>query len=113
MRAVGVLLSDGVSRGNTPSLQVFAIGPAHIARKPNDLLPCLPAFRPFFSPLPKHKSEMELRATTVALSDVECVTQSQVKVRFNLLPCSQLLMMYVVRHIRPSPKARRSSIHRP
>lgn len=81
MRAVGVLLSEGISRGNTPSLQVFAVGPAHIARKTADLLPYLPAFRPFFSTLPKHKSDMDLRATSVALGDVECVTQAQIKVR--------------------------------
>lgn len=82
MRSVGVLLSEGVSRGVTPSLQVFAIGPAHIARKTADLLPYLPAFRSKFSALPMHKSALELRAASISLSDVECLTQTMVKVRY-------------------------------
>lgn len=80
MRTAGILINEGVSRTVAPTLQILGIGPGRTARKTNDLFPYLPAFRPLFVPLPQKKSDLELKATSVQLSDIECITKTIVKV---------------------------------
>lgn len=74
-----MLVREGVSGGATPSLQVFEIGTLSNKRHPSDILPFLPAFRHLFNPLPTKSSQMTSKVCRVALSDLECVTNTMVK----------------------------------
>jgi len=78
---LGVLLREGATRGMGPSIQVLEIAQEDRLRQTNDLLPYLPQFRQFFSPLPQHKSEFKFRITAISLNDLQCITQTILKVR--------------------------------
>ncbi|KAF2843133.1 antiviral helicase [Patellaria atrata CBS 101060] len=78
IRAVSILLREGVSRGVDPVLHVLEIS-ASEKRSPSDVLPYLPEFGHMFSPLPNKFSEMRLKESIVRLSDVECVTRTSIK----------------------------------
>ena len=80
MRTAGILLREGATRDVGPSLQVLEIGHTYGTRKDSDLLPYLPEFRKFFASLPNRKSSMKLKAASIPLSDVQCLTQTLVKV---------------------------------
>jgi antiviral helicase SKI2 len=60
---------------------VFEIAEVDAQRSTRDLLPYLPRFRPMFSPLPDRAARVKSGTTQVQLDDVECVTQTVVKVR--------------------------------
>lgn len=81
IRTAGVLLREGVSKGLAPTVLVMEIGSSSAKRQASDLLPYLPEFRRLFVRLPNKPSEMKLRAVSIALSDVECVTRAVIKVR--------------------------------
>lgn len=57
----------------------------NVSRQSSDLLPYLPDYRKFFAPLPNRTSNMKLKAAAIPLSDVQCVTQTVVKVRSLLI----------------------------
>jgi len=78
---LGVLLREGATRGMGPSIQVLEITQEDRLRQTNDLLPYLPQFRQFFSPLPKHKSDIKFRISAISLNDLQCITQTMLKVR--------------------------------
>ncbi|KIW25761.1 uncharacterized protein PV07_08915 [Cladophialophora immunda] len=80
IRTVGVLLEDGVRAGANRGLKVLEISHIDAKRSTRDLLPYLPRVRMMFSPLPERASQVKWRVTQVALDDVECVTQTVVKV---------------------------------
>src|ERR1700761_1033672 len=73
-----MLIREGFSRGNEPTLPVLEIS-ANKKRSPSDLLPYLGEFAHLFAPLPKKFSELSLRVSIVAISDVECVTETIIK----------------------------------
>ena len=75
-----MLVRDGISKIQTPAVQVVELGSASASRQSSDLLPYLPQFRELFTPLPQKKSEMRFRAAAVPLSDIECITQTALKV---------------------------------
>ncbi|KOS18913.1 putative ATP-dependent RNA helicase [Escovopsis weberi] len=78
MRAVGVLVSEGISPHGSfenPVLQVCAVKPVRDRRDATDLLPFIPDLRRFF-PRPVHgKRQAHTHVLSVPLADVECVTK--------------------------------------
>lgn len=86
VRTAGILLREGITRIQAPALHVLELGRVDAARSSSDILPYIPQFRQFFSPLPQKRSELRLRATTVPLADVECITQTIIKSDPSLLP---------------------------
>ncbi|KAJ9621284.1 Antiviral helicase ski2 [Taxawa tesnikishii (nom. ined.)] len=73
IRTVGMLLREGVARGN---VSVLEIGRVRAKRQNCDLLPFLPRFRRRFTPLPQTDNDMKLRLQFVPFSDVECLTKT-------------------------------------
>jgi antiviral helicase SKI2 len=49
-------------------------------RHPSDILPFLPTFRHLFGLLPDRATDMTLKTCRIPLGDVECVTNTLVKV---------------------------------
>ncbi|KIX97536.1 uncharacterized protein Z520_06988 [Fonsecaea multimorphosa CBS 102226] len=80
IRMVGVLLEDGVRAGPNRGLKVLEISHIDAKRSTRDLLPYLPRVRMMFSALPEKASQVKWRMTQIGLDDVECVTQTVVKV---------------------------------
>ena len=78
---VGILLEDGARGGPNPHLKLLEISDIDAKRSASDLLPYLPNLRMMFAPLPTHASRVKYRISQVLLDDVECVTQTVIKVR--------------------------------
>ncbi|KAL2446187.1 Antiviral helicase SKI2 [Exophiala dermatitidis] len=81
IRKVGVLLEDGLRGGPYPHFNVLEISDIDAKRSTRDLLPYLPCMRGMFTPLPNEPDRVKIGPTQVSLDDVECVTQTIVKVR--------------------------------
>ncbi|EXJ82553.1 hypothetical protein A1O3_06366 [Capronia epimyces CBS 606.96] len=81
IRKVGILLEDGIRGGPYPHLTVLEISDPETKRSTRDLLPYLPRLRMMFTPLPDQASQVKCGPTQVSLDDVECVSQTIVKVR--------------------------------
>lgn len=83
IRTPGILLADGtgmqVSADVGPTVHVLEIKANRDTRDSTDMLPCIPAFRPLFQDLPKHKKHIQTKVVHVPLSDVEVVTGHQTK----------------------------------
>lgn len=74
-----MLLREGVSRGNEPTVQVLEIC-RHQERKEDDLLPYLPRFAKFFRRLPDGVKKMILKPALIPLNDIECITKTVIDV---------------------------------
>lgn len=74
-------MREGVGKGFSPTLQVLEFGHADASRRSSDLLPYLPKFRKFFSSLPSKKQSLRLRVASIPLRDIECITQTVLKVK--------------------------------
>ena len=84
VRTAGVLLRDGVSKSNTPSVQVIEVlWRDQRKREDADFLPYLPRFRRRFVPLPQIEGEMQLRLMNIPLEDVEALTKSHIQLDFD------------------------------
>jgi len=70
-----MLLREGTSKGNEPSVMVLEVA-QHQDRKADDLLPYLGAFAKFFRKLPNDPNDLILKSELVLLSDIECFTKS-------------------------------------
>lgn len=70
-----MLLREGTSKGNEPSVMVLEVA-QHQDRKADDLLPYLGAFAKFFRKLPNNPKDLILKSELVLLSDIECFTKS-------------------------------------
>ncbi|EXJ78407.1 hypothetical protein A1O1_08807 [Capronia coronata CBS 617.96] len=81
IRKVGVLLEDGIRGGPFPHLNVLEVSDVDATRSTRDLLPYLPRLRMMFTPLPNQAARVKCGPVQVPLDDVECVTQTIVKVR--------------------------------
>jgi antiviral helicase SKI2 len=75
IRTVGMLLREGTSKGNEPTVQVLEIA-KNEKRQPDDLLPYLPDFTKFFRSLPKKESDMILKTAFIPLESIECLTKT-------------------------------------
>jgi antiviral helicase SKI2 len=73
VRTIGMLLREGTSKGNEPTVTILEIC-RNPQRKADDLLPYLSPFAQFFRQLPKNESQMILKSALIPLSDVECLT---------------------------------------
>lgn len=80
IRTAGIIVREGVSGGNTPSVQVLEIGTLSSKRHPSDILPFLPGFRHLLQSLPTRAADMTLKTCKVPLLDVECLTNTLVKI---------------------------------
>ncbi|KAH9877250.1 hypothetical protein IAQ61_002614 [Plenodomus lingam] len=78
-RTAGMLLREGTSKGNEPSVMVLEIA-QHQDRKADDLLPYLGSFAKFFRRLPNKPEDLILKSELVLLSDIECFTKSLIDV---------------------------------
>lgn len=72
-------MREGIGSGE-PTIQVLEIGAVSDKRHQSDILPFLPTFRHLFRNLPTKSDEMTLKVCRVPLVDVECVTNTLVKV---------------------------------
>ena len=79
IRTAGLIVREGIS-GNEPTIQVLEIGAVSDKRHPSDILPFLPGLRRFFRNLPSSSADMNLKVSRIPLADVECVTNTFVKV---------------------------------
>lgn len=80
IRTAGIIVREGVSGGATPSVQVLEIGALSSKRHPSDILPFLPGFRHLMQSLPTRAADMTLKVCKIPLLDVECLTNTMVKV---------------------------------
>ncbi|KAL4956161.1 armadillo-type protein [Aspergillus filifer] len=78
-RTAGVITKD-VGGGANPIIHVLEIRKLSTKRHPSDILPFLPAFRGFLNSLPGRVNEMTLKVFKVPLTDIECVTNTMVKI---------------------------------
>jgi antiviral helicase SKI2 len=70
-----MLMQDGTSRGNEPTIKVLEIA-QNQDRKADDLLPYLGPFAKFFRNLPKSPKDLILKTAFVPLNDIECFTKT-------------------------------------
>ncbi len=70
-----MLLQDGPSRGNQPTVKVLEIA-QNQDRKGDDLLPYLSPFAKFYRTLPQNPKELTLKTAFIPLNDVECFTRT-------------------------------------
>ncbi|KAF1920913.1 NUC185 domain-containing protein [Ampelomyces quisqualis] len=78
-RTAGMLMQDGTSRGNEPTIKVLEIA-SNQDRKADDLLPYLGPFAKFFRSLPKSPNDLILKTAFVPLNDIECFTKSVIDI---------------------------------
>ena len=88
IRTAGIILRDSLSGGAAPTLELLSLGRRNPVRDESDILPFVPQFRRFFSPLPKSITEMDMKAMRVPLHDIEAFTQAVLKV---CRPSNQIL----------------------
>jgi antiviral helicase SKI2 len=78
VRTPGILLAEGVSSKGSLSnstVHVCEIRTARENRDSTDLLPFIPAFRRYLTPLPQARKHVQIKTLHVPLVDVECLTQ--------------------------------------
>ena len=78
-RTAGMLMQDGTSKGNEPTVKVLEIA-QNPERKADDLLPYLGPFAKFFRSLPKQPQDLILRTAYVPLHAIECFTKTIIDV---------------------------------
>lgn len=74
-----MLLQDGTSKGNEPTVKVLEIA-QHQDRKADDLLPYLGPFAKLFRKLPNRPKDLILKTEYVPLNDIECFTKSIIEI---------------------------------
>ena len=89
IRAAGILLGEGVSKGLALTVELLSLGAKNPTRHPSDLLPCLPRFRSLFIEVPTEIAEMDLKVLKVPLSDIDSLTKTVVQVRGPLASAKQ------------------------
>ncbi|KAK0726034.1 RNA helicase-like protein [Lasiosphaeris hirsuta] len=78
VRTPGILLAEGASvksNASVPILHVLEIRTSRETRNDTDLLPFVPAFRNFFTPLPQAKKHISIKTLHVPLTDLVCLTK--------------------------------------
>lgn len=79
VRTPAILLRDGASGGQAPTLHVLEIRTRRDTRDSTDLLPYLPVYRKMFTKLPQTKKHISTKTLHIPLSDLECLTNTVVK----------------------------------
>lgn len=74
-----MLMQDGTSKGNEPTVKVLEVAQHH-DRQPDDLLPYLGPFAKHFRKLPNSPKDLILKAAYVPLNDIECFTKTIIDV---------------------------------
>lgn len=74
-----MLLQDGTSKGNEPTVKVLEIA-QNADRKADDLLPYIASFAKFFRTLPKSAKDLILKTAYIPLNDIECFTKTIIDV---------------------------------
>lgn len=74
-----MLLQDGTSKGNEPTVKVLEIS-QNQDRKADDLLPYLGLFAKFFRTLPKNAKDLILKTAYIPLNDIECFTKTLIDI---------------------------------
>ena len=85
IRKAGVLLREGITRIQSPAVQVLELSHVENSRSSSDLLPYIPVFRHFFASLPRKRSDLRLRSAIVPLNDIECLTPTIIRSDASLL----------------------------
>ncbi|KAK4190592.1 NUC185 domain-containing protein [Podospora australis] len=78
VRTPGILLAEGASTkssATSPMLHVLEIKTNREIRNDTDLLPFVPAFRKFLTPLPQSKKHINTKTLHVPLTDLVCLTK--------------------------------------
>ncbi|KAF2473140.1 antiviral helicase [Lindgomyces ingoldianus] len=75
LRTIGMLLQEGTSKGNEPTVKILEIC-QNRQRKADDLLPYLAPFAMFFRHLPTNEKEWILKPALIPLNDIECFTRT-------------------------------------
>jgi antiviral helicase SKI2 len=75
VRRIGMLIQEGFNRGKEPTVPVVVFNAA-AKRSPGDVLPYLPHFTQYFSPLPQTTSDVTFGVIAIPAKLIECVTQS-------------------------------------
>jgi antiviral helicase SKI2 len=79
IRTPGILLREGATSGNAPSVHVLEIKTKRDQRDTTDLLPYLPKYRKMFSKLPQERRQINAKVFYIPVVDVECVTSTTVQ----------------------------------
>ncbi|KAF2425251.1 antiviral helicase [Tothia fuscella] len=79
VRSAGMLLRDGFNGGHEPTLPILEIS-TNKKKTLSDLLPYLGDFAHLFTALPNNYADMSLRGTIIPISEVECVTETVIKI---------------------------------
>ena len=74
-----MMLQDGASKGNEPTVQVLEIC-QNLQRKPDDLLPYLPPFAEHYRSLPSKEKDYSLAWALIPLNDIECFTKTVIDI---------------------------------
>ena len=85
VRCAGILLREGVTRITAPSVQALELGHTEASRSSSDVLPYIPKFRQYFTPLPQKRSHLRLRAVIVPVTDIEAITATSLRLDPTLL----------------------------
>lgn len=84
VRTAGILLREGASKGNSPTVQVLEIfSRASRKRQDADFLPYLPRFRRRFAPFPSSEADVHSKSITITVESVEALTATHVKMDMN------------------------------
>lgn len=78
-----MLLREGTSKGNEPTVQVLEIA-GNERRSEDDLLPYLSPFAKFFRELPKNRKNLILKRALIPLNDIECLTRTVIDIPANV-----------------------------
>ena len=81
MRMAGIMLQEGVAGGANALIKVLEIGAVDAKRHAADMLPYLPQFRPMFPDFPTDPAQLKHAVVSLALDDIECVTQTLVRIK--------------------------------
>jgi antiviral helicase SKI2 len=75
IRTAGILLREGASKGNSPTVSVLELFSRAQRKRANaDFLPYLPRFRQHFTPFSQKEEDVQFKAITVPVDVIEALT---------------------------------------
>ncbi|RFU33177.1 hypothetical protein B7463_g3202, partial [Scytalidium lignicola] len=79
IRTPGILLREGATTGQAPTVHVLEIKTRRDQRDSTDLLPYLPKYRGMFTKLPQSKKHISTKTLYIPVSDLQSLTKTIVK----------------------------------